>query len=246
MRESSWREQEAQDRRLAALDEERSRLAFAAQAAQAEADAARKEAALQRRLVARLQQATAQARESAGGAGGSSQIVELLQKRVKVLEAQNVKLRLQARASKEEEQLAAAEAAAAAAALRAQRGRSGAAADLTSEESSGEEQQGAAAENDSPNRTEGGSSGGGSGTGAGSLVDGNPVLERWAADKRLQKRVEALQAKLRVSGKGGRVAVCWRRVAMRHGKSHYAFPHCSRPPSVTMPALFLALRSLPG
>ena len=210
MGETSWREQEAQDRRLAALDEERSRLAFAAQAAQAEAEAARKEVAVQRRLIARLQQAAAEARESAAGAGGSSQMVELLQKRVKVLEAQHIKLRLQARAGTEEEHLAAAEAAAAAAARRAQRGRGSTAVRGASEERSVEGAEGGAAgENDSPNRAEGGSRGGGSGGGAGSLLDGNPVLERWAADKRLQKRVEALQAKLRVTG---RVGVCWRRV----------------------------------
>lgn len=207
MRESSWREQEAQDRRLAALDEERSRLAFAAQAVQAEADAARQEAAVQRRLVARLQ-AAAEARESAGAAaGGSAQMVGLLQKRVKVLEVQNIKLRLQARASKEEEELAAADAAAAAAARRAQRGR-GAAAGGASEEGGGEgaggEAPGAAGENDSPNRAEAG----GGGIGAGSLLDGNPVLERWAADKRLQKRVEALQAKLRVRGFAHLAAAC--------------------------------------
>ncbi|PRW57851.1 centriole proteome [Chlorella sorokiniana] len=215
MRDSSWREQEAQDRRLAALDEERARLAFAAQAAQAEAEAARRETAVQRRLVARLQQAAAEARESVGAAGGgSAQVVDLLQKRVKVLEAQNIKLRLQARASKEEEQLATAEAAAAAAATRrAQRGRGGAAGGAAGGaiEEGGEEEAGgeaAAGENDSPNRAEGG--GNGSGGGAGSLLDGNPVLERWAADKRLQKRVEALQAKLRdkttvlVSAQAGR------------------------------------------
>ena len=198
MRESSWREQEVQDRRLAVLDEERSRLAFAAQAAQAEAEAARREAAVQRRLVARLQQA-AEARESAdSAAGGSTQVVDLLQKRVKVLEAQNIKLRMQARASKEEEQVAAAEAAAAAAARRAQRGRGGAAGGASeegSEEAADGGAPGAAGENDSPNLAEGSGSGA---VGAGSLLDGNPVLERWAADKRLQKRVEALQAKLRV------------------------------------------------
>lgn len=206
MRESSWREQEAQDRRLAALDEERSRLAFAAQAAQAEAEAARQEAAVQRRLVARLQQA-AEARESAGAAGASAQMVDLLQKRIKVLEAQNIKLRLQARASKEEKGLAAKDAAAAAAARRAQWGR-GAAAGGASEEGGGEgaggEAPGAAGENDSPNRAEAG----GGGIGAGSLLDGNPVLERWAADKRLQKRVEALQAKLRVRGFAHLAAAC--------------------------------------
>ena len=187
MRESSWREQEAQDRRLASLEEERARLAFAAQAA-------RREAALQRRQVARLQAAAAEAQGRGGaggdGAGPSEQMVELLQKRVRVLEAQNIKLRLQARASKEEEQLEAAEAAAGAApAGRAQRGAGG-------QQGAGAEAAGAAAKNEPPNGAVGG--GGGGGGGAGSLLDGNPVLERWAADKRLQKRVEALQAKLRV------------------------------------------------
>lgn len=199
MKESSWREQEALDRRLDEKDEERARLAFEAQAAQAEAEAARREADVQRRLVKRLQQEAAAAASGQEGGGGGGQLAELLQKRVKVLEAQNIKLRLQASAAAE----AAAEAKEAAGRSRRSvaEGSAGgpASADETGQE--GEEAEGAggageAAENGSPNRAaareaEGGSGGGG-------LLEGNPVLARWAADKRLQKKVEALQTKLKV------------------------------------------------
>lgn len=63
MKESSWREQEALDRRLAELGGERSQLAAKLEAAQAEVEAARREAAVQRRLAKRLQQRPAAADE---------------------------------------------------------------------------------------------------------------------------------------------------------------------------------------
>jgi hypothetical protein len=56
MKESSWKEQESLDRRLAELNEERFQLAARLEAAQGEAEAASREAALQRRLARRLQQ----------------------------------------------------------------------------------------------------------------------------------------------------------------------------------------------
>ena len=188
MKESSWREQEAQDRRIAQLDEDKARLAFAAQAAAAEAEVARKEAAAQRRLVKRLQQAAAAAEQEAAGSGRGGQMVELLQKRVKVLEAQCMRLRLQAKNRKEEEEEQQEEAAAARRRQGAGAG-SGPAAAAAGADRSHPGTAAAAAENDSPNR-EAASEG---------LLDGNPVLEQWQAGKRLQKRVEGLQAKLRVS-----------------------------------------------
>lgn len=118
MRESSWREQEARDRRISQLEDDKARLEFDATVAAAEAEAARKEAAAQRRLVKRLQDQAAAAPAHGGAASGAGstqgQVAELLQKRVRVLEAQNIRLRLQAKSSREEEELAAAEAAAAA------------------------------------------------------------------------------------------------------------------------------------
>lgn len=189
MRESSWRAQEAQDRRLARLEEEKARLAFGAQAAQAEADAARKEAGAQRRLVARLQAAQE-------GGGGGAQVVDLLQKRCRVLEAQNSRLRLAAKARQDQEEEAAAtqQAAAAGRAPRRSQGSSGAM--HAAADSSGEVGEGAAAENDSPNQP--GLAAEGSGGGL-----GGPAFERWAADKRLQKKLEVLQAKLRVRRPAG-------------------------------------------
>ncbi|KAL4457351.1 hypothetical protein ABPG75_012216 [Micractinium tetrahymenae] len=187
MKESSWREQEAQDRRIAQMEDEKARLEFAATAAAAEAEAARKEAAAQRRMVKRLQEqaATAAAQGGAAGAAGGAQgqMVELLQKRVKVLEAQNIRLRLHAKSSKEDEELAAAEATAAAARAARQR----------RTDAGGEQQHTAAAgpapgENEPPNR-------GTEAEGGDSILD--IPFTRWEADKRLQKRVETLQGRLR-------------------------------------------------
>lgn len=212
MRESSWREQEGQDRRIAGLEEDRARLAFAAQAAQAEAEAARREAAAQRRLAGRLQAAAEQ--QEAGG-GGSALVVELLQKRCKVLEAQNSKLRLAAKASKEEEAAAAAAEAAAAAALRhsRQRGPGGGVSEPVpgSAAAEGSQAEGSAAENAHPNRAE--------------ELEGHPAFERWAADKRLQKKVEALQAKLRV--RAGCVPFC-RHLSVAAPKSALLIALCCR------------------
>ena len=208
MKESSWREQEAQDRRLAELEEQRARLAFDAQAARAEAEAARGAAALQRRLAAKRSAADAAAAGGGQeGGGGAAQVVELLQKRVRVLEAQNQKLRLAAAAAEAE---AATDAKPAPARGRRAAGSGGAAAVSAGSEPA-DTQQGApasgageAAENGSPNRAaeaagEDAEDASGSG-GSGGLLGRNPVLQRWAADKRLQRRVEALQAKLKVGG----------------------------------------------
>jgi hypothetical protein len=180
MRESSWQEQEAQDRRISLLDEEKARLAFAAQAAQAEVEAARKEAAAQRRLAKRLQQRLDEFEQDTTDTGGSARVVELLQKRVKVLEAQCMRMRLQVRSRKEEEEE---EEAVAAAATRRRHGGGGRTAAAAGQAS----QEGGAAENDSPNRE------------AAGMLSGNAVLEQWQAGKRFQKKVETLQAKLRVS-----------------------------------------------
>lgn len=181
MRESSWQEQEAQDRRISLLDEEKARLAFAAQAAQAEVEAARKEAAAQRRLAKRLQQRLDEYEQGNAGTGSSARVVELLQKRVKVLEAQCMRMRLQVRSRKEEEEEE--EEAVAAAATRRRHGGGGRTAAAAGQAS----QEGGAAENDSPNRE------------AAGMLSGNAVLEQWQAGKRFQKKVETLQAKLRVS-----------------------------------------------
>ena len=188
MRESSWREQEARDRRISQLEDDKARLEFDATVAAAEAEAARKEAAAQRRLVKRLQDQAAAAPAHGGAASGAGstqgQVAELLQKRVRVLEAQNIRLRLQAKSSREEEELAAAEAAAAAARAALQRG-----------SNAGSEPQAVAAgaapgENKPPNCEA-------EANGSGSVLD--IPFERWTADKRLQKRVETLQGRLRVS-----------------------------------------------
>lgn len=63
--ESSWREQESLDRRLAEAEGEKASLAAALEAARAEAEAARREVAVQRRLAKRLQQRPVQEGEGA-------------------------------------------------------------------------------------------------------------------------------------------------------------------------------------
>jgi hypothetical protein len=92
--------------------------------------------------------------------------VDALQKRVRVLEAGNLKLRMAVQAAED------AAAQSAAAASRATKP--------------------GTPDNEPPN------AGGEGGEG-----EGNPVIAKWEADKRLQKRVDALAAKLKVGVSGG-------------------------------------------
>ncbi|GAB4823528.1 hypothetical protein N2152v2_010574 [Parachlorella kessleri] len=196
MKESSWREQESLDKRLAELDEGRAQLEAKVEAARDDAEAARREAAVQRRLAKRLQQRPAAVEDSEP----NKQMIELLQKRVKILEGQNIKLRL-AQGCYEEKQSAQP--------ARSRRpysagGHPGRGAAVESEgfelsAESSEENNGARAENLPPNDGLGVGQAGQQGrvqARTRSLLEGNPVLEKWEADKRLQKKVEGLKGKL--------------------------------------------------
>ena len=166
MGESSWREQEGLDRRVAALEAEKAALASALEAARADAEAAQHEAAVQRRLARRMQSRPAAPAEARPA---EAQVAALLQKRVKVLEAQVIRLRLAASSAAEEAALAAA-----APVPAAEAGPS-------------------AAENVPPNSGQ-------------EEAEANPVVLKWEADKRLQKKAEGLAAKLKV-----RPGICgWR------------------------------------
>lgn len=129
---------------------------------------------------------------------------------MKILEAQNIKLRLTRRTSQDGASVAAAPAAAG-----SSRQPSAAEPSGLTPQGSGEGLEGGSSgpgENRQPNAVEDGAGGEGAGPQLGgreasvarthSFLEGNPVLEKWEADKRLQKRVEALQAKLKVCGGG--------------------------------------------
>ncbi len=155
--------------------------------------------------------------------------IELLQKRVKILEGQNIKLRL-AQGSYEEKQSAQPARSRRPYSAGGHPGRGAAVEsegfDLSAESS--EENNGARAENLPPNDGLGVGQAGQQGrvqARTRSLLEGNPVLEKWEADKRLQKKVEGLKGKLQVSGWAG--APLWAAataskedVMQRHGQVH--------------------------
>ena len=127
-----------------------------------------------------------------------TQVVETLQRRVKILEAQNIKLRLAKAEAEASAELGSKSGRGAAHSGQPARAHSEGEAALAGEGS-------AAGENRPPNDAAAGEAAAAdgaaerSGRSTRSMLEGNPVLEKWEADKRLQKRVEALQGKLRVS-----------------------------------------------
>lgn len=113
--------------------------------------------------------------------------IDLLQKRNKILEAQNIKLRLgrvSARSVVEEAD---------------DSSHTGLSTGATIDKLSSEKRRLDAPENNSPNVEKEEADTKESTTGQGkSMLAGNPVLEKWEADKKLQKKVETLQNKLKV------------------------------------------------